>query len=165
MLRHAKSDWSNNGQKDFERELNMRGYNDAPKMGVRMHELNVKPDAIFCSSSRRTVLTCEYICEQIDFKIDNVFFDDDLYEASSRTVFNKINEVDNKFNEVIFIGHNPTYTYVAEYLTGKVIGNIPTCGCLKITFEVESWSMISKDLGNLEWFIFPKDNDGNSYSD
>lgn len=157
LLRHAKSDWADSGQKDFYRELNSRGYADAPKMGIRMNELGVKPDVIFCSSSKRTVLTCEYICERINYLLDSVIFDDDLYEASSRTLLNKINAVEDSNNNALFVGHNPTFTYIAEYLTGKEIGEIPTCGCLKITFDVNSWSEISKDLGKLEWFIFPKD--------
>lgn len=165
LLRHAKSDWSVNGQKDIDRELNQRGYFDAPLMGVRMHELQVKPQMIFCSSARRTVLTCEYICERIQFNLDQVAFDEDLYEASSRTLLQKINTVNNDFDEVMFIGHNPTHTYMAEYLTGKELGNIPTSGCVKITFEVDSWSQVSKDLGKLEWFIFPKDNEGNALGD
>lgn len=165
LLRHAKSDWSNDNQKDFDRELNQRGYNDAPRMAMRLSELNVNPDKILCSSAKRTTLTCEYVCERIDYKLDDVIFDEDLYEASSRAVLQKINTLEDTLNEVLFIGHNPTYTYIAEYLSGKEIGNIPTCGCVKLSFEVNSWSEISKDLGKLEWFIYPKDEEGESFND
>ncbi|HTF80468.1 MAG TPA: histidine phosphatase family protein [Cytophagales bacterium] len=165
LLRHAKSDWSVNGQKDFDRELNQRGYYDAPIMGVRMYELNVRPEMIFCSPAKRTVLTCEYVCERIQYNIENVTFDEDLYEASSRTLLQKINTVDDQLNDVMFIGHNPTHTYIAEYLTGKELGNIPTSGCLKISFEIDSWAAITKDLGKLEWFIFPKDNEESEDND
>jgi phosphohistidine phosphatase len=157
LLRHAKSEDSVNGQKDFDRELNQRGYYDAPSMGVRMNELGVNPDMIFCSSAKRASLTGEYICERIKYNLEQIIFDDDLYEASSRTLLTKINTLDDQLKEVLFIGHNPTHTYIAEYLTGKEIGNIPTCGCLKISFEVNSWAEVSKDLGKLDWFIFPKD--------
>ena len=46
LIRHAKSDRSDSGQKDFDRELNPRGHSDAPRMGGKLVELGVKPNLI-----------------------------------------------------------------------------------------------------------------------
>ena len=36
IIRHAKSDWSIDGQTDIDRALNARGYNDAHNVGKAM---------------------------------------------------------------------------------------------------------------------------------
>ncbi|MBY0425331.1 MAG: hypothetical protein K2Q22_06820 [Cytophagales bacterium] len=79
-----------------------------------------------------------------------------IYEASPRTLMDIINGLDNTKSFAVIFGHNPGLTYIAEYLTGAVIGNIPTAGCVLIRFEVDAWSHISKDSGTLVWEQFPE---------
>lgn len=157
MVRHAKSDWSDVGQKDFDRDLNARGYRDAPKVGVRLRSLNVKPDKVFSSPALRAKLTSQFVIEQLEYQLDEIVYDEELYEASSRSLLNFINSIDDHYNNVIIFGHNPTFTYVAEYLTGSVLGNVPTSGAVSIRLEIDSWKEASKDLGKLQFFIYPKD--------
>ncbi len=157
LVRHAKSDSSDPGQKDFDRLLNVRGFQDAPRTGARLVELGVKPDAVFSSPAMRARMTSEFVCEQLKYDVNEVVYDEELYEASVRSLLNFINAIEDKNSTVLMFGHNPTYTYIAEALSGKEIGNIPTCGAVSLTFEVESWSEVSAGLANLEWFIFPKD--------
>ena len=157
LVRHAKSDWSDASVKDFDRALNNQGYQDAPRIGNRLNKMGVKPDIIFSSSALRTRMTSEFICEQIGYDVDKVVYEDELYETSVRTLLNFINQIDNKYDTVMMFGHNPTYTYIAEALSGEAIGNVPTCGALSLTFEIGSWAEVSAGIAKLEWFIYPKD--------
>lgn len=160
LMRHAKSDWSNIGQRDFDRELNPRGNSDAPRMGGRLaQEMNFVPDLVISSPATRAKLTAEYVCEQLKYPEENIHFEEDVYEASLRTLLRITNELDDKLDKVILFGHNPGFTYFAEFLTKKDINNIPTAGAVSIKFEVDSWAMVSEGLGHLDWFIFPKDQD------
>lgn len=156
LIRHGKSDWSEGGQKDFDRELNHRGHSDAPRMGGKLFEMNLKPDLIVSSPARRTTLTTEYICEQIKYPFDEVDFQEDIYEASVRTLLKVVNELDNKHSTVVIVGHNPGFSYLAEYLTGSVIGNIPTCGLVELNIELDKWELISQNTAQLKSFIYPK---------
>jgi len=158
LMRHAKSDWSGVSNNDFERELNSRGYRDAPKMGVRIKlEKKFNADLAISSSAARAKLTARYVCEQLNYSEDSIHYDEDIYEGSLRTLLRIVNDIDNKHNRVIIFGHNPGFTYFAEFLTKLAIGNIPTSGVISITFEVNSWQLISEGLGHLDWFIYPKD--------
>ncbi len=159
LIRHAKSDWSIPGQRDFDRSLNNRGLHDAPLMGRVLKELQVKPDLIYSSPAERAKRTAEFISEQISYSIEKIKFEDEVYEASPRTLLRMINNIDNSYKSVMFFGHNPTFTYLAEYLTKQDIGNIPTCGAVKITFDFDEWAMVSEGNGNLIWFEFPKKQD------
>lgn len=157
LVRHAKSDWSDVSVKDFDRALNNQGYQDAPRIGNRLNKMGILPDVIFSSSALRTRMTAEFICEQIAYDLNKVIFDDELYETSVRTLLNYINQLDDKYNTVMMFGHNPTYTYIAEALSGQAIGNVPTCGALSLTFEINSWAEVSAGTAKLDWFIYPKD--------
>ncbi|MFN6944087.1 MAG: SixA phosphatase family protein [Cytophagaceae bacterium] len=156
LVRHAKSDWSVSGQKDFDRDLNSRGYNDAPRIGRRLHDLGVQPDHIISSPAKRALITAELICEQLNFDSNNVVMEEDVYEASLRTLLSVVTSLDDNFNEVLIFGHNPGFTYFAEYLTKDEINNIPTCGAISIELEVGSWKEVSGGLGKTNWFIYPK---------
>jgi len=155
LLRHAKSDWSVSGQKDIDRELNAKGINDALRIGRRLYDMEVMPDLIICSVAQRTRQTAEYICEQLKFDQDAIVFNEDIYEASMRTLFNTITTLDDQHKSVMLIGHNPGFTYLAEYLTKEVIENVPTCGVVCIEFDIDSWKEVSGGLGVLKWFIHP----------
>lgn len=156
LVRHAKSDWSNPGQKDFDRMLNQRGLVDAPRMGNELAKLNLNPTLIISSPAARTKATAEYIAEQLKYDTDTIEFIEDLYEASSRNVLSAINQLDNRHETVLICGHNPTFTHIAEYFTKEDIGNIPTCGMVHISFDVDDWTKISDQTGTLKSFIFPK---------
>jgi phosphohistidine phosphatase len=156
LIRHAKSDWSESGQKDIDRELNPRGHSDAPRMGGKLVEMGVKPNLIVSSPARRTTLTAEYISEQLKYPFENIEFQEDIYEASVRTLLKVVNELNNAHQSVAIIGHNPGFSYLAEYLTGSVIGNIPTCGIVELQFELDNWALVSQNTAQLKSFIYPK---------
>ena len=156
LVRHAKSDWSDPGQKDFDRELNSRGVIDAPKMGRKLFDMGVKPDIILCSPALRAKLTCEYVTEQLKFDEDKIVYDEEIYEASTRSLLNVINNIDDKYQSAMLFGHNPTFTYIAENFTKESLGNIPTCGVVQIDFELDSWKEVSGETGKLKFFIYPK---------
>lgn len=156
FMRHAKSDWSIAGQKDFDRTLNNRGLGDAPRMGRRLLEIGVKPDMVVSSPAVRAKTTAEYVCEQLGYNIDSIVYDDEIYESSVRSLLGIVNKLDDQYNNVIIFGHNPTHTYLAEYLTKEAIGNIPTTGAVCIDFDLDSWQHVSEATGKMRWFEYPK---------
>jgi len=156
LLRHAKSDWSHAGQRDFDRELNERGYRDAPKMGQVLHELGVSPQVIYASPSRRTTLTAELVTPLLPYPKEAVKYVSSLYECSLQTMLTFISELDDADERVMIIGHNPTTTYIAEHLSGEHLGNVPTCGVVSLAFELDSWAAVSRHSAVLEWFEYPK---------
>ncbi|HSZ26119.1 MAG TPA: histidine phosphatase family protein [Cytophagaceae bacterium] len=159
FMRHAKSDWSVSGEKDFDRTLNNRGLSDAPRMGRRLFEMGVKPDLIISSPAIRAKMTAESVAEQLNYDIDNIVYESEIYESSVRTLLRVINNLDDQYNCIIIFGHNPTHTYLAEYLTKEAIGNIPTAGAVKIDFDLDSWKLVSEATGKMKWFEYPKKQD------
>src|SRR6478735_1444307 len=163
LMRHAKSDWSVSDQKDFDRELNFRGHRDAPKMGARMKlEKGFVPDLVVCSPAARARLTAQYVCEQLPFDEEKVIFEDDIYEASVRTLLRVVNTLDDAHDKVMIFGHNPGLSYFIEYLTKETVGDIPTAAIACLVFELDTWKAVSEATAKLQWYIYPKEGEKES---
>ena len=128
-----------------------------PKMAHEFMNRDVLPDVIFSSISVRTRQTVGYIQEGLNYPEEHISFHEEIYEASTGSLLKFINSIKNEYQSAMIVGHNPSISYLCEYLTDEVIGNVPTGGILKITFDFSSWELISKSTGSLEWTIFPKE--------
>jgi phosphohistidine phosphatase len=156
LIRHAKSSWKEPNQLDIERPLNNRGKNDAPFIGKKLKDLEVNLEFIVCSPANRTRQTVSLLCEQLNYPINTVKFDKNIYEAPLTNLIQAVNKIPTQFNEVALIGHNPSITYLANYLTDNYIDNIPTCGVVKIELEIDNWNEVIKGIGLQKFFIYPK---------
>lgn len=156
LIRHAKSDWSDPVIKDFDRPLNSRGHRVAPKMGVKLHELGFTPGLLVSSPAARAKRTTQYLVEQLKFDLTEVQYDEELYDASVRILLSMVNKLPDDLEHVAFVGHNPTLTYLTEYLTGDEVGNLPTCSVVQMDFDIDTWQAVSKDTGRISNYIYPR---------
>ena len=65
VIRHGKSTWDNLQLRDFDRPLNERGRQDAPKIGQRLASLSLMPDKFISSPAKRAISTAFAIGEEI----------------------------------------------------------------------------------------------------
>lgn len=156
LLRHAKTEQPYSGQKDFDRELTNTGISDAIYKGKLIKEKGLVFDLMLSSSSRRTTQTAELIAEQVGYTIRNIKYREEIYLASTRSMLDEINAINDKYDTVLMISHNPGTEYIAENLTGHSIGHVTTSGAICIEFEAESWQEISQSTGDLIWTDFSK---------
>ena len=156
LIRHAKSSWKAPSIKDFDRPLNERGKNDAPKIGTQLNELGFTPDLILCSPAKRTQATAKLICKQTNIDTKHIELTPSIYEASLSVLINLITDLPNQYNEIALIGHNPAITYFYNYLTDDHLSNVPTCGALKIELDITQWNEIIQGMGSQKFYIYPK---------
>ena len=155
LVRHAKAEKSTTRQRDYDRTLVISGVGDAHKMGRKLMDLAVNPDLLISSSAIRAKQTTELIAEHLKYKPSRIVYDEEIYESSVRTLLMFINELEDKYRNVMIVGHDPTTSYMAEHLTKEEIGNFPTCGVVKIRFDITTWKEVSPGMGSLEWFEYP----------
>ncbi|QHT70526.1 histidine phosphatase family protein [Rhodocytophaga rosea] len=155
LVRHAQAEPYSPVIKDEERELTATGVADASRMGKHLQSLQVKPDLIVASPAYRTTTTAQLLAEQLGYNLSNIKIEPTLYESSMRNLMAVVNQLSETYTQVMIISHNPTLTYLAEYLTHAEIGTVPTCGSLQIQFENISWQQVSGNTGKLVWFEFP----------
>ncbi len=157
IVRHAKAKATESGGKDIDRMLASEGLQQSSRLGAYLYKKNTEITAILCSSAMRAVQTAEQIADQINFDISKISIDEDLYEASVRIVGNKMAELNNDWNEVLLVGHNPVLSYFVEYLTEHHFDGMRTGSLVKISSTVDDWSEVSKENSSFEYYIAPED--------
>lgn len=156
LVRHAKSSWDNPNLDDHERPLNSRGKRDAPYMANLINGKIELPDLIISSTAKRAITTAEIFAEVFCIKTDKLIRDKNLYNASSYELLSIINQLPDEFHRAMIFAHNPGLTMLTNRLGDKYIDNIPTCGLVEISFEVNSWKEIDYNKGNIVKFEYPK---------
>ena len=146
LLRHARTLEKTGDQRDIDRELNSIGLQNSTRMGINFNNKKSEFDIIITSSAVRAKTTASLIAEQIGYNTSKIHINPEIYEASIRSLLKVVNQLKDEWDTVLIVGHNPSVTYLAEYLTRAEIGDMTTCGVVNIKFEIESWSEVSSSL-------------------
>ena len=155
IVRHCKSSWKDPSLSDFDRPLNKRGNIDGELMSNYLRKKEKKIDKLILSTSKRTRLTSKYFIEKIHF--NSISYLDELYHASYSEIIKIISKIENNFNNIMVIGHNPGLTELINHFTDMRIYNIPTTGIIKVEFKEAKWSKITENKGKIVYKKFPKE--------
>jgi len=158
IVRHAKSSWENAELSDFERPLNERGKDDAPRMGKWLKEKEFSPDLVLSSPAKRALSTARKICKVIGFNKEDIKTDRRLYHADDEMMLSVLRENKGKYNKIMMVGHNPGLTEFVNSIVNEEIDidNVPTCGVVGFSFDTDEWSKINWGTGKFLFFEYPK---------
>jgi phosphohistidine phosphatase len=156
IIRHAKSSWDNTEVSDFERPLNDRGKDDAPKMAKRLLERHVSIDAFISSSARRARKTAALFIKEFDGDKDHIILVPELYLAGPDAFYEAIANAPASAKTIAVFAHNPGITDFANELTDVRIDDMPTCAIFAVKADIKNWSEF-KDADKQYWFFdYPK---------
>lgn len=158
IIRHAKSSWADPIASDFERGLNDRGKRDAPKMGKRLKEKAIYPDAMISSPAKRALSTAKRMAEVIKFPKAGIKTDPRLYHADEDTILSVVHKMKDKQDVAMMFGHNPGLTDFVNAIVKEdpYIDNVPTCGIVALSLPVDFWKDITWKSAKLLFFDYPK---------
>jgi len=161
ILRHAKSAWSTDADNDFERPLNKRGLQDAPKMGRWLRNSGLYPDHVISSPAMRAWQTVAGVCQTLQYPIENVDFDQRFYLADRRMLFRVIKEIPDTSSSLLVVGHNPGMEDLIEYLLGDDTpitddGKLLPTATLFVIELTRDWSSLKQGQGKLKLCQRPK---------
>ena len=154
FIRHAKSSWKHH-EDDWKRPLKKRGVLDAIQVSKLLAKTGIKPQVIISSDAVRARSTARYFKDAFALKNDAFILNPQLYDFSGQQVLKLIKELKNTLDYVMLCGHNHAFTSIVNSLGSITINNVPTCGFVAITFEVNKWSEIT--TGTTSSMIFPRD--------
>ena len=155
LIRHAKSDWGDASLSDFDRRLNSRGEQDAPRMGEELKQRGIDFDLLISSTANRAITTARAIGNGIGYPEERIEQKDDLYLASAGHMLDIIHGVDASITRLALVSHNPGITSLANALGDRQIDNVPTCGVVMLETENEWQFLKPKDCQTLD-FLYPK---------
>jgi phosphohistidine phosphatase len=137
LLRHGKSDWSDDDVDDLRRPLAGRGERQAPEAG-RWLAGNVQSiDLALVSPAVRARATWDLVAAELD-QPPRALVDDRVYEASVDDLLSVVREIDHEAHTVVLVGHNPGLEDLAQTLTGQAVA-MPTSALAVLTMS-GSWS-------------------------
>ncbi len=156
LMRHAKSNSQKSGELDIERRLTQRGENDAENIGLTLKQHDITPDLIVTSPATRAAATCQIVAEKIAYPRANIETDKRLYLLDADELIDLIKELDDRYSQVMFFGHNPTFAQVACFFSNNQVNDMPTCSIAGFEFAVEHWAEITPNKSNLLFFEYPQ---------
>ncbi len=156
LIRHAKSSWAVHGLDDFDRPLSKRGKADGLDMANRLAEAGVQPDLIVASPAKRAKKTARMMAKATGYKKKKINYYDQLYLGTLPFHLQLIEQLFRKVDSLFLVGHNDTLTELAEYLTGRRFGNVPTCGIVAVEYPQPGGFSCDAGAGKLLFFDFPK---------
>lgn len=168
LLRHAKSDWSDTTQRDFDRPLNGRGERAAALMGQWARREALTFDAIVASPAARVRDTLKTFMESYGAHPDPAW-DQRVYLASAATLGDVISETDDGADTLLLIGHNPGLAdFVLAHVPDEdgstfrddVAEKFPTAAIAILDFPIGHWRDFDNGSSSqLRQFVRPRDLD------
>jgi phosphohistidine phosphatase len=150
LLRHAKSDWSDERLSDHDRPLNKRGRKARETVAKHVRKWHV--DLVVCSTARRARETSEPVVSTLGC---DVRYDDALYGASTRELLDVVRVLPAELRVVMLVGHNPSMEDFTELLCGDSPG-YPTAALGTVALDVDEWADVDPGSGSLVGFVTPK---------
>jgi phosphohistidine phosphatase len=167
VLRHAKSDWDDMNQRDFDRGLNDRGRKGAVVIGEHIRKHGVKWDALIASPAVRAKLTLDSALPDLA-----PAFDQKLYLASADTIMETIEahagSRDTEPQAILVAGHNPGLQDVLLELVApghendlfrEAVVKFPTAAYAVLECDIDKWSDLKRYCAKLVHFARPRDLD------
>jgi phosphohistidine phosphatase len=156
LLRHGASAEKQNGQTDKDRYLTPQGTRETLLIGQYLLKQKLVPGIIVSSTAERARMTAGFIADAMKLDPDQVLLEEELFQASTRTFLDLIHQLDDTHTHVMCIGHNPTISYLAEYVTKAEIGDMAPGGLAIIRFNCNAWKDAGPDKGELMNYIHPQ---------
>lgn len=156
LVRHSISPEAFRGQSDKDRELSDGGAVRAMQLANYLKSSGIEADALLSSDARRASRTAELLAEKVLSGQQEIIYHEDLYESSVRLMLALINQLDERWQKVMIVGHNPILPYTVEYLTGTVVEELEPGGFLRLKTDADSWAEISGKTMERVAYIAPE---------
>lgn len=118
LARHAKSSWNSGATNDFDRPLSNRGEADAQRIGEEMHRLGWIPQKVISSPAIRAKQSCKILCEQLQYPIDHIEWNSEIYAAYMVTLMHILTSLNEEIDSIMLVGHNPSMEDLLVHLCG-----------------------------------------------
>lgn len=152
LIRHAKAEWRNSTQPDFDRPLSDLGMAEAEAMGRLLASKSAKPDLLMTSPAVRALETSKIIAREVGYDELKIVTKQEIYDGYLQDWVQIIRQIQDECQTVFLVGHNPTITDFVHFLTDTNIRGMPTCGSACLRCDKPSW--LALDPGAAEFSSF-----------
>ena len=160
LLRHCEAYHYEENKSDHEKQLNENGRKCARLLKNWFENNKIVLDYILTSTANRTLTTANIIFSNYENKI---YQKKELYLCDYNEILKELKILDNNFNSVIIVGHEPSISESLKFLISYCRPDLeyvakslyPTGGLSVINFNITNWNKIDENTGILDAFITP----------
>ena len=155
LLRHAKSSWSQEDQRDHDRSLNARGKRDAPHIGQLLKTQGIIPDLILSSTAKRALKTTQRVVAggELAAPVEELR---EFYLAPPATYIEVLQQQNGDVECILVVGHNPGIEELSHQLTEQA-KRFPTGALAQVELDIDQWGELSLDSpGSLRNIWYPR---------
>lgn len=153
LIRHAKSSWKFPDLDDHDRPLNARGERDKAVMTQYLLDHELALSTIYSSTAVRALALASVLSQVLNIPLQT---NQALYTFGSGSLAAAIRQLEDSFQNIAVVAHNPAITELVNHLTKAGIANVPTSAIVAIKCASAHWSELSAIDCELEYFISPK---------
>jgi len=162
LLRHAKTERPEPGERDRDRRLTKRCREDAPLIGAYMARHGLVPDLALVSPATRAEETWALVAKALP-KAPKVVEEEGIYNAGRDKLIGIIRTARDA-HVLLVVGHNPGLHDLAVSLIAsgdveareRVNEKLPTSGLVVIDHAFDDWSRLHPNAGRIERFVSPR---------
>ena len=165
LLRHAKSGWDDQVQRDFDRPLNPKGRRAAQTVGRHLRREGIAFDHVIASPALRVQQTLDEVAGGFGRTLAPAW-DKRVYLASAATLLEVARELPDAAATALLVGHNPGLEDLVLLLTPDGAGlrdaveeKYPTASVAELSFAVDRWADLAEGGATLTRFTRPRDLD------
>ena len=147
LMRHGEAETGIGYKDDINRSLTDNGISKINRLNYALRESAVGFDLVLKSPATRATETASLITA--DLFIGKEIQEPDIYESSMERLLEIINEVPDRFERVLLVGHNPSLSSLLMYLTDGFNVSLSPGMMAVVSFDLPDWNMISKGSGSL----------------
>ena len=155
LLRHGKSDWTEDEGDDRARPLAKRGRKAADTIGRFTARAEQVPDAAITSPAVRAAETLRLVMEAGGWKCP-MRSAEGLYGGGVPGLLSEIRTEPARTQLLLAVGHEPTWSEAATLLIGGGRLSLPTGALVRIDLDVERWDQVGPATGALAWSVVPR---------
>ena len=156
IIRHAKSSWKNPDIPDPERPLLEKGKKRTKKIIDFLLARQIRTQYMITSPAVRAYETAVFIASAVNYPLEKIQLSPKLYYGDNMKIFETIARVNNDYDSLMLVGHNPSLTnFINEFIEPK-IDYLPTSGIVCFDFDTTSWTRIGTADKRLKFIIYPK---------
>lgn len=159
-MRHAKSNWEADFERDLVRPLNGRGERSARLMGRLLRALDLIPDLVLTSNATRALETARLASEAGGWGVPIVeepgFYGGEpasVLEIASRT---------NATNRLMLVGHEPAWSGLVRRVSGRSV-EIKTATVAVIELPIGDWAELPNAEGAMVALHHPRTHFGSEW--
>ncbi|TNF30860.1 MAG: histidine phosphatase family protein [Deltaproteobacteria bacterium] len=121
LMRHAKSAWDSDAERDHDRPLAKRGKRDAARIARELQTLGWLPDHVYTSTARRARQTWKRMMRALEDAAEDIGITrlESLYMAGLPTIRDEASDWPAEHTTVLVLGHNPGWEEALHALTGS----------------------------------------------